>query len=46
MQWRHLDTCQLETLLKADVPRVECSKHGVHTMQGAVGKVRVAEYQA
>lgn len=32
-QWRHLDTCQFETILEADVPRVECSKHGVHTMQ-------------
>ncbi len=28
-RWRHLDTCQLKTLLVADVPRVECAKHGV-----------------
>ncbi|MBI1285627.1 MAG: ISL3 family transposase [Thiobacillus sp.] len=28
-RWRHLDTCQLKTLLVADVPRVECTEHGV-----------------
>lgn len=28
-QWRHLDTCQLRTLLVADVPRVNCPTHGV-----------------
>jgi len=27
--WRHLDTCQYRTILVADVPRVECSEHGV-----------------
>jgi transposase len=31
-RWRHLDTCQLRTLLVADVPRVECSEHGVVTV--------------
>ncbi len=31
-RWRHLDTCQLKTLLEADVPRVECSEHGVVTV--------------
>jgi len=31
-RWRHLDTCQLKTLLVADVPRVECSEHGVITV--------------
>jgi transposase len=30
-QWRHLDTCQFRTILVADVPRVECSEHGVVT---------------
>ena len=30
---RHLDTCQLKTLLMAEVPRVECSEHGVVTVQ-------------
>ena len=28
-RWRHLDTCQLKTLLVADVPRVQCAEHGV-----------------
>jgi transposase len=32
-EWRHLDTCQLETRLVADVPRTECPLHGVLTMQ-------------
>ena len=27
--WRHLDTMQFRTLLTADVPRVECTEHGV-----------------
>lgn len=27
--WRHLDTCQYETYLKATVPRVKCSTCGV-----------------
>ena len=31
-RWRHLDTCQLKTLLVAEVPRVECSEHGVVTV--------------
>ena len=31
-RWRHLDTCQLKTLLLADVPRVECAEHGVVTV--------------
>jgi len=31
-RWRHLDTMQLKTLLVADVPRVECSEHGVVTV--------------
>lgn len=31
--WRHLDTCQLKTILVADVPRVNCSEHGVVTVQ-------------
>lgn len=28
-RWRHLDTCQLKTVLEADVPRVKCPEHGV-----------------
>lgn len=31
-RWRHLDTCQLKTVLVADVPRVQCSEHGVVTV--------------
>ena len=27
--WRHLDTCQFQTFLKARLPRVECPEHGV-----------------
>ena len=27
--WRHLDTCQFKTVLEADVPRIQCSEHGV-----------------
>ena len=27
--WRHLDTMQFATLVKADVPRVECAEHGI-----------------
>ena len=27
--WRHLDTCQYQTLLHARVPRVQCPTHGV-----------------
>jgi transposase len=27
--WRHLDTCQLKTYLRARVPRVDCPEHGV-----------------
>ena len=27
--WRHLDTCQFATFLVVDVPRIECSEHGV-----------------
>ena len=27
--WRHLDTCQLQTVIEADIPRVNCPEHGV-----------------
>jgi len=27
-RWRHLDTCQFETVLIADVPRTDCTEHG------------------
>ncbi len=28
-QWRHLDTCQFQTILHASIPRVDCPRHGV-----------------
>lgn len=28
-QWRHLDTCQFQTILHARVPRGTCAQHGV-----------------
>lgn len=31
--WRHLDTCQFQTLVTADVPRVQCRHHGCRTVQ-------------
>ena len=30
--WRHLDTMQFETLIRARVPRSNCPEHGVKTM--------------
>jgi len=27
--WRHLDSCQFETMLRARIPRVQCPEHGV-----------------
>jgi transposase len=27
--WRHLDSCQFQTHLRARVPRVRCNEHGV-----------------
>lgn len=31
--WRHLDTCQYQTLLHADVPRTRCAEHGVRLVR-------------
>lgn len=28
-RWRHLDTCQYQTILVATVPRIKCDEHGV-----------------
>jgi transposase len=28
--WRHLDTCQMGTVIRAAVPRTRCAEHGVH----------------
>jgi len=27
--WRHLDTCQLDTIVKGFIPRIKCKEHGV-----------------
>jgi transposase len=32
-QWRHLDTCQYQTILHAEPPRSECSEHGVRVVR-------------
>jgi len=32
-RWRHLDTMQFETLIRARIPRADCPEHGVKTMQ-------------
>jgi len=31
--WRHLDTMQFETRIRAQVPRAHCPEHGVRTMR-------------
>ena len=31
--WRHLDTCQFQTLLHARPPRVNCPEHGVRQVR-------------
>ena len=31
--WRHLDTMQFETIIRARVPRSDCGEHGVKTMK-------------
>jgi transposase len=28
-RWRHLDTCQMQTIIEASIPRIECADHGV-----------------
>jgi len=32
-RWRHLDTCQLQTILYAEPPRSRCPEHGVRTVK-------------
>ena len=32
-QWRHLDTCQCQTILHAEPPRSECGEHGVKVVK-------------
>ena len=36
-QWRHLDTCQYQTILHARPPRTECAEHGGAGCEVAVG---------
>lgn len=31
--WRHLDTCQFQTLIHARIPRVDCEEHGVRQVK-------------
>lgn len=32
-RWRHLDTCQFQTILEADVPRMTCPEQGVRQVR-------------
>lgn len=32
-RWRHLDTCQYQTILHAEPPRCECAEHGVRVVK-------------
>lgn len=28
-RWRHLDTCDLATIIEAEIPRIKCPEHGI-----------------
>ena len=48
-RWRHLDTCQYQTVLVAKVPRIKCSEHGVRQIQvpwGEAGSGFTALFEA
>ena len=48
-RWRHLDTCQYRTILAAEVPRCNCSEHGVHQVAvpwGEAGSRFTAMFEA
>lgn len=32
-RWRHLDTCQYQTILTATIPRIKCDEHGVRQVR-------------
>lgn len=32
-RWRHLDTCQFQTILIAQMPRIECPTHGIRQIR-------------
>jgi transposase len=31
--WRHLDTCQYQTIIAARIPRIQCVEHGIRRIQ-------------
>ena len=35
-RWRHLDTCLMQAMLVADIPRVDCVTHGVTTLSASL----------
>ena len=37
-RWQHLDTCGFTTILEAEVPRIQCSEHGVKQVTVPWGK--------
>lgn len=39
-RWRHLDSCEFRTYVEAEVPRVNCKKHGVNLIQVPWSEVR------
>ena len=48
-RWRHLDTCQLQTILEVDVPRSNCPTHGIHVIKvpwGEAGSRFTAMFEA
>lgn len=48
-RWRHLDTCGFTTIIECDVPRVQCSVHGVKqvtTPWGEAGSRFTALFEA
>jgi len=38
-RWRHLDTCQLKTIIECEVPRASCEDHGVKQLPVAWAEV-------
>lgn len=45
-KWRHLDTCQMKTIIEAEVPRVKCPDHQTEMVQvpWAEGSSRFTDY--
>jgi transposase len=44
--WRHLDTCQFQTLVHASAPRSECPEHGVRVVDDRKRETLDAFYQS